>query len=97
MLIAHTLKQSHHDRFLWLNLLVLELALQHFLGKGGHFQFLFSKRLTNLCPRLRGDRNTEPVTFGQLFGRSENLHLVATLKVSAYGHILLVDLATCTV
>ena len=87
---------THQDRFLHLDLPVLEAALQHLFGKVHRLGSLFAECLFDLDPRFRGDDDVQPVTFGCLGGSGDDGDRVAVVQGIFNRYILLVHLCRDT-
>ena len=59
---------AHQDRFLQVDLPVLETTLQHLLGHIHRFGLLLPQGLFDLYTRLGGHHDVEPIPFGRLRG-----------------------------
>ena len=89
-LVATLLDVTHQQRFLDLDLTVLEASLQQLLGVLGRLGRLLAQRLLDLRSRLGGLDERQPVALGRLRGRGDDLHRVAVLERVSDGHILAV-------
>ena len=91
-LVATLLDVTHQQRFLDLDLTVLEAPLQQLLGILRRLGRLLAQRLLDLRSRLGGLDERQPVALGRLRGRGDDLHRVAVLEHVSDGHILSVHL-----
>ena len=87
-LVTHLLDEFHHDGFIVVHLMILELALKCFLGKFCLACFDFLQCLADLGACLRCGDNTQPVLLWRLRVRRHDFHLVATVQLLAELDIL---------
>ena len=85
-----------HHILIRLQLMVLQLALQHFPSEGALLGLHIIQRLTYLCPGMRGADDIEPLLTRHLTRGGEYLDMIATLELAAQRHSTPVDTSAST-
>ena len=96
ILVSQLLDQTHHHGFIVINLSVLELSFDGFLGKFRLTGFDFFQSLANLGSCFRSSYNVQPITFRCLGVRGHDFHLVSTIQLLTQLDILSIYFSTDT-